>query len=87
MVSPEWAYSLSEWNLPFDHLRCTILANNERVHSMGLWEHRNKDIYLNKRTHAKEHLAIRRIFSLVDMITNTKFSNCPNVFEIGVVWQ
>ena len=33
----------------------------------------------------KEHLAIRRIFSLVDMITNTKFSNCPNVFEIGVV--
>ena len=35
----------------------------------------------------KEHLAIRRMFSLVDMITNTKFSNCPNVFEIGVVWQ
>ena len=34
-----------------------------------------------------EHLAIRRTFSLVDMITNTKFSNCPNVFEIGVVWQ
>ena len=36
---------------------------------------------------SKEHLAIRRTFSLVDMITNTKFSNCPNVFEIGVVWQ
>ena len=35
----------------------------------------------------KELLAIRRIFSLVDMITNTKFSNCPNVFKIGVVWQ
>ena len=35
----------------------------------------------------KEHLAIRRTFSLVDMITNTKISNCPNVFEIGVVWQ
>ena len=35
----------------------------------------------------KELLAIRRIFSLVDMITNTKFSNCPNVFEIGAVWQ
>ena len=33
----------------------------------------------------EEHLAIRRIFSLVDIITNTKFSNCPNVFEIGVV--
>ena len=35
----------------------------------------------------KEVLAIRRIFSLVDMITNTIFSNCPNVFKIGVVWQ
>ena len=33
-------------------------------------------------------LAIRRIFSLVvDMITNTKFSKCPNIFKIGVVWQ
>ena len=31
----------------------------------------------------EELLAIRRIFSLVDMITNTKFSNCPNVFKIG----
>ena len=35
----------------------------------------------------KELLAIRRIFSLVDMITNTKFSNYPNVFKIGLVWQ
>ena len=35
----------------------------------------------------KELLAIRHIFSLVDMITNTKFSNCPYVFKIGVVWQ
>ena len=35
----------------------------------------------------KELLAIRRIFSLVDMITNTKFSNYSNVFKIGVVWQ
>ena len=25
--------------------------------------------------------------SLVDMITNTKFSNCPNVFKSGVVQQ
>ena len=31
----------------------------------------------------KGALAIRRIFSLVDMITKPKFSNCPNVFEIG----
>ena len=30
-------------------------------------------------------LAIRRMFSLVDIITNTKFSNYPNVFKIGVV--
>ena len=35
----------------------------------------------------KELLAIRRIFFLVDMIINIKFSNWPNVFEIGVVWQ
>ena len=28
----------------------------------------------------KELLAIRRIFSLVGMITNINFSNCPNVF-------
>ena len=32
-------------------------------------------------------LAIRRIFSLVDMITNTKFSNGPNVFNTDVVQQ
>ena len=31
----------------------------------------------------KGALAIRRIFSLVDMITKPKFSNCPNAFEIG----
>ena len=30
----------------------------------------------------KGDLAIRRIFSLVDMITKPKFSNCPNVFKI-----
>ena len=29
-------------------------------------------------------LAIRRIFSLVDMITKPKFSNCPNIFKIGL---
>ena len=32
----------------------------------------------------KEALAIRRIFSLVDMITKPKFSNCPNIFKIGL---
>ena len=35
----------------------------------------------------KEALAIRRVFSLVDMITNTKFSNCILVFKIGAVQQ
>ena len=39
------------------------------------------------RLRPKGVLEIRRIFSLVDMITNTKFSNCPNVFKIGVVQQ
>ena len=29
-------------------------------------------------------LAIRRIFSLVDMIIKPKFSNCPNIFKIGL---
>ena len=40
-----------------------------------------------KRTFAslKEVLAIRRIFSLVDMITKPKFSNCTNVFKIGLL--
>ena len=32
----------------------------------------------------KGALAIRRIFSLVDMITKPKFSNCPYVFKIGL---
>ena len=36
----------------------------------------------------KEVLSIlRRIFSLVDMITNTKFSNCYYVFKFDVVRQ
>ena len=32
----------------------------------------------------KGALAIRRIFSLVDMIKKRQFSNCPNVFKIGL---
>ena len=31
---------------------------------------------------SKEPLAIRRIFSLVEMITKAKFSNSPNDFKI-----
>ena len=36
--------------------------------------------------HKKKALAIRRIFSLVDMITKSKFSNRLNVFKIGLFW-
>ena len=32
----------------------------------------------------KGALAIRRIFSIVDMITKPKFSNCPNVFAVAL---
>ena len=40
-----------------------------------------KIIYVSStKLYCKEVLAIRRIFSLVDMITNANFSNCPNVF-------
>ena len=39
----------------------------------------NKSIELNK-----EALAIRHIFSLVDMITKAKFSNTPNDFKINL---
>ena len=35
----------------------------------------------------KEALEIRRVFSLVDMFTNTKFSNCTLVFKISAVRQ
>ena len=39
---------------------------------------------LNKTSKNKGDLAIRRVFSLVGMITKPKFSNCPNVFKIGL---
>ena len=35
----------------------------------------------------EEVLAIRRIFSLVDMITNSTFPYCPNVLKNGAVQQ
>ena len=35
----------------------------------------------------KGALAIRLVFSLVDMITNTKFPNCTLVFKIVAVGQ
>ena len=36
---------------------------------------------------SKGALAIRRIFSLVDMITNKEFSYCPYIIKIGMVRQ
>ena len=36
------------------------------------------------RSSSKDAPAIRRIFSLVEMIAKTKFSNCPNVFKFGL---
>ena len=36
---------------------------------------------------SQEVLAIRRLFSLVEMMANTKFSHCSNVLKFGVVQQ
>ena len=49
--------------------------------------YKNKICLLSKAEYggkSKGALAIRRIFSLVDMITKPKFSNCPNIFKIGL---
>ena len=75
--------------------RYGIYPANKCYNANNCW---HSNIYEQNKFHAqlsmiflsikhKELLAIRRIFSLVDMIINIKFSNCPNVFEIGVVWQ
>ena len=37
-----------------------------------------------QKSNGQGDLAIRRIFSLVDMSTKPKFSNCPNIFKIGL---
>ena len=61
-----------------------ILENKSalKVTVTGKW---NGTIYYSKmHSHTKGALAIRRIFSLVDMITKPKFSNCPNVFKTGL---
>ena len=44
----------------------------------------NFTVAVNVYSTIKGALAIRRIFSLVDIITTPKFSNCPNVFKIGL---
>ena len=41
-------------------------------------------LYTEGKKFSKKVLEIRRIFSLVDMITKPKISNCPNVFKIGL---
>ena len=46
-----------------------------------------KKMHFFLKTFLPELTVKERIFSLVDMITNTKFSNCLNVFKIGLVLQ
>ena len=59
------------------------VSKPRRSHSLVLLLHHSLQEDLQEREGA---LAIRRIFSLVDMITKPKFSNCPNVFTIGLFW-
>ena len=49
---------------------------------IGPTSSKEQDIATGK---GKEALAIRRIFSLVDMITKAKFSNSPNDFKIHLI--
>ena len=65
------------------HAKCHIVGNHMSRLNFSAAHHG----LCPETSNCKEHLAIRRIFSLVDMTNNIKFSNCPNVFEIGVVWQ
>ena len=62
--------------LAFFHNRCDFLSDDLVKFS----RQRSKQTQIK----IKGALAIRRIFSLVDMITKPKFSNCPNVFKIGL---
>ena len=79
---------LTEHHLAFLSLNggCTGSSESTLVKMPHCWKSPiTAQMYTRKAM--KELLAIRRIFSLVDMITNTKFSNCPNVSKIGVVQQ
>ena len=63
------------------HLLLNLLQKlRERDLMQGLWS----ILSLIHIEFNKGALAIRRIFSLVDMIIKPKFSNCPNVFKIGL---
>ena len=44
-------------------------------------------VYVQNNLPTEEAIAISRVFYLVDMITNTKFSNCTLDFKIGEVRQ
>ena len=66
---------------------CVNVCNIPTIDIPSFLEHNVSQTHLVIDSKCKELLAIRRIFSLVDIITNNKFSNCPNVFKIGVVWQ
>ena len=61
------------------HIKLKRIADPTPIHDPRFWG-------LSAHGHVAYQgaLAIRRIFSLVDMITKPKFSNCPNVFKIGL---
>ena len=61
---------------------------NERTVRYTNANTRFKYVHYHKPYHWREEaLAIRRVFSLVNVITNTKFSNCTLVFKTGAVRQ
>ena len=66
------AYASSGGSDELDHPRKIASALTAHIHNEGAWRG------------CEGALAIRRIFSLVDMIKKPKLSNCPNVFEIGL---
>ena len=86
-------FGLIWWNLTIENFKQLLLKSNYYAKIQENLSRNAQDREPKQSgdrgtdTKHKELLAIRRIFSLVDMITNTKFSNCPNVFKIGVVWR
>ena len=59
------------------------LGPQNKLNGLEKYNQSNESIDENTLS-TKGALAIRRIFSLVDMITKPKFSNCPYVFKIGL---
>ena len=72
----------SKGQLPLDFFESVGICDNAPSNVFLIMFSSMKNILIH--VYAKRVLAIRRIFSLVDMITKPKFSNCPNIFKIGV---